>query len=119
MFDSPVPYPARFSIFYERALAAISFSQPRLPPIGFVDGCLRFPSEFFSSSYSSGSVSVPVLYLTMLLALCERALATLSSARALSNATSSARAASNSSYSPSNLSSPCIVSLVSSAASSP
>ena len=117
-FDSPVAYPARFPLFSERALAAIYFYQPRLLPIGFVAGCLRFPSKFSSSSSSLGSFSVPVLYPVMLLALCEHALADLSSARSLSNEISSTRAASSYLSPPSNSLSPCNISLVSSAASS-
>ena len=94
--------PVRFPLFFERALATLYFYQPQLPPIGFVTGCLRFPSEFSSSYSSSVSFAVLVLYPSMLLAFCERDLAALSSAHVLSNMISSARDSLNSSSPPSN-----------------
>ena len=91
-FASPVAYLSRFPAIFEHALAAIYFSQPRLPPIGFVAGCLQFPSVFSSSLSSLGSFAVPVAYPAMFLDLCECDLAALSSSRTLSNVFSSAHA---------------------------
>ena len=101
-------------------IGALLLPQPLPPPNmisnsliafskGFLAGCVQFLVTFSSASSSSRSFSVPVVLPDRFPALCDRAIAALSSACA----------ASNSSSAPTNLSSPYKIAVASSAVSLP
>ena len=71
-------------------------------PDRFFARCLRFPAAYPSTLSSLSSFDVPVACPTRFLDLCKRVLATVYSARAVSDAFSNARDSSNLSSAPSN-----------------